>query len=145
MARGLDYLAHLGASAPYAVSRFANDGVREQLQTWFREERFDVAVCDFLDAAVNFPERLNIPSVLFQHNVESEIWRRHAETAQPDQKDDVPHGIPKMLSLRTEAVRKFQHVIAVSENDRSLMTQWVDADRVTVVPTGVDLAQYTRA
>ena len=37
---------------------------------------------------------------------------------------------------------KFQHVIAVSENDRFLMTQWVDGDRVTVVPTGVDLAEY---
>src|SRR5271169_1766904 len=81
VARGLDYVAHLGADAPYAVSRFAHQGVREQLAGWFREERFDVAVCDFLDAAVNFPERLNIPSVLFQHNVESEIWRRHAETA----------------------------------------------------------------
>jgi polysaccharide biosynthesis protein PslH len=33
-------------------------------------------------------------------------------------------------------------VIAVSENDRSLMTRWVDGDRVTVVPTGVDLAHY---
>src|SRR5208283_1503085 len=28
------------------------------------------------------------------------------------------------------------------ENDRALMTQWVDGDRVTVVPTGVDLAEY---
>ena len=55
--------------------------VQKQLRTWFREQRFDVAVCDFLDAAVNFPGRLNLPSVLFQHNVESEIWRRHAATA----------------------------------------------------------------
>jgi glycosyltransferase involved in cell wall biosynthesis len=36
-------------------------------------------------------------------------------------------------------------VIAVSENDRALMTKWVDGDRVTVVPTGVDLAQYRPA
>jgi len=48
------------------------------------------------------------------------------------------------MSLRYEraAVRKFQHVIAVSENDRRIMMQWVDGDRVSVVPTGVDLAQY---
>jgi len=81
IARGLDYLSHLGAHAPYAVSRFAGARVQKQLQTWFREQRYDVAVCDFLDAAINFPGRLNIPSVLFQHNVESEIWRRHADTA----------------------------------------------------------------
>jgi polysaccharide biosynthesis protein PslH len=143
VARGLDYVAHLGAAEPYAVSRFAHDGVRQQLAGWFREERFDVAVCDFLDAAVNFPERLNIPSVLFQHNVESEIWRRHAETAgNPARRVLYGMEFRKMLRYEQAAVRKFQHVIAVSENDCALMMQWVNGDRVTVVPTGVDLAQY---
>src|ERR1700691_2956568 len=145
-ARGLDYLAHLGVEPPYAVSRFADARVQKQLEDWFREQRFDVAVCDFLDEAVNFPERLNIPSVLFQHNVESEIWRRHAETASnPVKKMMYAREFQKMLRYEQAAVRKFQHVIAVSENDRALMTRWVDADRVTVVPTGVDLAQYTPA
>jgi glycosyltransferase involved in cell wall biosynthesis len=142
-ARGLHYLAHLSAQPPYAVSRFAHAKVQEQLQVWFREQRFDIAVCDFLDAAVNFPGSLNIPSVLFQHNVESEIWRRHAATAgNPAKKMMYRMEFRKMLRYERAAVRKFQHVIAVSENDRSLMTQWVDGDRVTVVPTGVDLAQY---
>ena len=142
-ARALDYLAHLGAQPPYAVSRFADAKVQKQLQDWFREQRFDVAVCDFLDAAVNFPGRLNIPSVLFQHNVESEIWRRHAATAgNPAKKMIYRMEFRKMLRYERAVVRKFQHVIAVSANDRSIMMQWVDADRVTVVPTGVDLAQY---
>jgi glycosyltransferase involved in cell wall biosynthesis len=142
-ARGLDYLAHLSAEPPYAVSRFAHAPVQKQLQTWFRERRFDVAVCDFLDAAVNFPGSLSIPSVLFQHNVESEIWRRHAATAANPAKNMMYRmEFRKMLRYERAAVCKFQHVIAVSENDRSLMTRWVDGDRVTVVPTGVDLAQY---
>src|SRR5271170_7192007 len=145
-ARGLDYLAHLRAQAPYAVSRFAHPQVQKQIQGWFREQRFDVAVCDFLDAAVNFPGNLTIPSVLFQHNVESEIWRRHAATAgNPVKKMMYRMEFRKMLRYERAAVRKFQHVIAVSENDRSLMTQWVDADHVTVTPTGVDLAQYRPA
>ncbi len=142
-ARGLDYLAHLRAQPPYAVSRFAHTKVQKQLQAWFREERFDVAVCDFLDAAVNFPGKLSIPSVLFQHNVESEIWRRHAATAgNPAKKMMYGMEFRKMLRYERAALCKFHHVIAVSENDRSLMTRWVDADRVTVVPTGVDLEQY---
>ncbi|MGD0793006.1 MAG: glycosyltransferase family 4 protein [Terriglobales bacterium] len=142
-ARGLDYVAHLSAQPPYAISRFAHAKVQRQLQTWFRERRFDVAVCDFLDAAVNFPGCLNLPSVLFQHNVESEIWRRHAATAgNPVKKMMYRMEFRKMLRYERAAVCKFQQVIAVSENDRSLMTQWVDGDRVTVVPTGVDLAQY---
>ena len=142
-ARGLDYLAHLGARPPYAVSRFADANVQKQLRTWFREQRFDVAVCDFLDAAVNFPGRLNLPSVLFQHNVESEIWRRHAATADnPAKRMMYRMEFRKMFCYERAAVCKFHHVISVSENDRALMTQWVDGDRVTVVPTGVDLAEY---
>jgi len=142
-ARGLDYLVHLAAQAPYAVSRFASFKVQNQIRTWFREQRFDVAVCDFLDAAVNFPGHLTIPSVLFQHNVESEIWRRHAATAGNLVKK-MMYGVEfrKMLRYEQIEVRKFHHVIAVSENDRRLMSEWVAADRITVVPTGVDLTEY---
>ncbi len=142
-ARGLDYLAHLRTQPPYAVSRFAHPKVQKQIQAWFREQRFDVAVCDFLDAAVNFPGKLTIPSVLFQHNVESEIWRRHAATAgNPAKKMMYDMEFRKMLHYERATICKFQHVIAVSDNDRRIMTQWVDGDRVSVVPTGVDLAQY---
>jgi len=142
-ARGIDYLAHFSAHPPYAVSRFADAAVQKQIHAWYRDQRFDVAVCDFLDAAVNFPGSLNLPSVLFQHNVESEIWRRHAATAgNPLKKMMYRTEFRKMLRYECAAVCKFQHVIAVSENDRALMMQWVDGDRVTVIPTGVDLAQY---
>jgi hypothetical protein len=50
---------------PYAVSRFESVQVREKLDTWFEGKHFDVVVCDFLDAAVNFPSRLTIPTILF--------------------------------------------------------------------------------
>jgi glycosyltransferase involved in cell wall biosynthesis len=145
ISRGLDYLAHLNSQPPYAVSRFASFQVQDKLRAWFREQRFDVAVCDFLDAAVNFPGRLGIPCVLFQHNVESEIWRRHAATASNSLKK-MMYGMEfrKMLRYEQVEVRKFHHVVAVSASDRALMTQWVDEDRVTVVPTGVDLTQYRR-
>jgi polysaccharide biosynthesis protein PslH len=146
IARGLDYLAHLNSQPPYAVSRFASFKVQDHLRAWFREQRFDVAVCDFLDAAINFPGRLNIPCVLFQHNVESEIWRRHAATAgHPVKKAMYGMELGKMERYERIVVRKFHHVVAVSESDRALMTQWVDGDRVTVVPTGVDLAEYRPA
>jgi polysaccharide biosynthesis protein PslH len=46
------------------------------------------------------------------------------------------------LRYEQSGVRKFHHVVAVSENDRTLMTRWVDPSHVTVIPTGVDLAQY---
>lgn len=141
--RGLDYVSHLRHQAPYAVSRFASNAVQKQIRKWYDKSAFDVAVCDFLDAAVNFPQRLSIPTALFQHNVECEIWRRHAQTeSHPVKRQMYGLEFRKMLRYEREAVRNFDHVIAVSEHDRTLMSRWVDAGRITVVPTGVDLSQF---
>jgi glycosyltransferase involved in cell wall biosynthesis len=139
----LDYLFALPSKAPYAVSRFKSTPVQERLQRWIQERRFDVAVCDFLDATVNFPGRFATATVLFQHNVESEIWRRHALTGRnPASRLLYRVEFKKMLEYERSTVRKFHRVIAVSEHDRHLMSRWTDASRITVVPTGVDLLQY---
>lgn len=141
--RGWDYLAKFSRPAPYAVSRFASRAIESQLSHWYSEQRFDVAVCDFLDAAVNFPGELIIPTVMFQHNVESEIWRRHAANASGMIKKAIYRvEFWKMRRYEREMVRKFHHVIAVSEHDKKLMSAWVDSGRLSVVPTGVDTEQF---
>jgi glycosyltransferase involved in cell wall biosynthesis len=143
LARGTDYLLRLPDAAPYAVSRFSSGKVRDRLKRCLAEQRPDVVVCDFLDAAVNFPEQLAIPAVLFQHNVESEIWRRHATNGSgPARKLIYRLEFSKMLRYEQKMVQRFDHVIAVSEHDKKLMTAWVDPARITVVPTGVDTAQF---
>lgn len=141
--RALDYLARLPSGAPYAISRFRSGIVEEQLQRWFNQASFDVTVCDFLDAAVNFPRALTIPSVLFQHNVESEIWRRHV-LADGNRAKKLIYGIEflKMLRYEERIVKKFHHVVAVSDHDRRLMAAWTNPARITVVPTGVNLELY---
>ena len=142
-ARGVDYLGRFASPLPYAVGRFACKAVQSRIQQFFNDRTFDVAICDFLDAAVNFPEELSTTSVLFQHNVETEIWRRHAATeSNPVKRRIYNVEFKKMLRYERNAVRKFHHVIAVSEHDRSLMESWVEGSRITVVPTGVDLEQY---
>jgi glycosyltransferase involved in cell wall biosynthesis len=141
--RGLDYVARLPRQAPYAVSRFASHAVESQLKRWYEGQAFDVAICDFLDAAVNFPKGLDIPTVLFQHNVESEIWRRHSTNGSGGFKKLV-YGLEfaKMHRYEQAMVRRFHHVIAVSEHDKKLMSAWIDGARLTVVPTGVDTKQF---
>ena len=142
-ARGLDYLFRAPSPIPYAVSRFESGRVRKQLEQCVTESRPDIAICDFLDAAINFPRSLGIPSVLFQHNVESEIWRRHAETCTGLMRRQIYQlEFAKMLRYEREAVRRFDHVVAVSEHDRSLMSAWIDAARISVVPTGVELERF---
>ena len=140
------YARALGATAPYAVEKFTHPAIRDVVADWMRTRVFDVIICDFLSASLNFPEQLDVPTVLFQHNVETELWRRQARFE--------PHPIKraafrieafKMARYEGAAVARFHHVIAVSEHDRQLMTRMVDANRISVVPTGVDIERFHAA
>jgi len=140
--RVVDYVRHLVSPAPYVVAKFRSPQVQRVLAS-AGDGRFDVAVCDFADAAVNFPLVPVIPTVLFQHNVESELWRRQADVESKWARKIVFQlEAAKMRRYETGVLRRLDCVIAVSENDRGLMGQVIDRSRITVVPTGVDLQLY---
>lgn len=140
------YARALLAPAPYAVQKFTHPPVQRLVSEWVRTRAFDVVICDFLSASQNFPERLELPTVLFQHNVETELWRRQARF-EPNRLKRAAYGIEarKMARYERATVARFHHIIAVSEHDRRLMTTMVDESRISVVPTGVDVARFHAA
>lgn len=141
--RRLDYLYRLTWRAPYAVSKFTDKKVQRLLAEWIPQRKFHVAVCDFLSSTLNFPSNLATPTVLFQHNVECVLWERKAKF-EIKWLDRMVSKIEyaKMLRCEPEQVRRFHHVIAVSEQDREAMRWMVDPSHVSVVPTGVDLKKF---
>ena len=141
-----DYARRLFSAVPYAVNKFTSPLVQRRVARWLDDGRFDVAVCDFLSASRNFPRRLETPSVLFQHNVESVLWRRQARH-EPNPLTRLVFGLEaiKMSRYERQAVRRFPRVIAVSNRDRDEMATMTDPARIDVVPTGVDVAQYRTA
>jgi glycosyltransferase involved in cell wall biosynthesis len=145
-ASGLDYLRRLPWAAPYAVSKFTDSKVKRYVTESLNEQRYDVAICDFLSATLNFPAQSPTPTVLFQHNVESILWQRQA-THEPNLAKRLAFKIEaaKMTRYEARTVGRFTHTIAVSEADKELMKPMADASRLSVVPTGVDLAQYRDA
>ncbi len=144
--QSLDYIRRLPSRAPYAVTKFTDSKVRQTLAQWLDARRFDVAVCDFLSASLNFPNRLGVPCVLFQHNVESVLWQRMAETeSAPLRKLSYKIEAAKMLRYEQRTLGRFHHVIAVSQQDREEMLKLDQRCRITVVPTGVDTEQYRSA
>jgi glycosyltransferase involved in cell wall biosynthesis len=142
--QGTHYLARAGSSVPYAVSKFTSPKVRQIVKRELDSSAFDIAVCDFLAVSLNFPKQLNTPTVLFQHNVETSIWRRQAEHEKHWLKKLVfSMEASKMRSYEAESIKRFHHVIAVSDVDRQLMAGFgVDPKNISVVPTGVDLRQF---
>jgi len=139
----LEYAHSLPGSVPYSVSRFAAPQVRQILADWMGRRCFDVAICDFLASTPNFPNELSIPTVLFQHNVESLLWKRRARfEANWFARLMAKIECAKMASYEPAQVRRFHHVLAVSEPDCHALSGMVDPARISVIPTGVDLAKY---
>lgn len=144
--QALDYVRRLRQSAPHAVSKFTHSEVAAAVADFLAEGRFDVAVCDFLSASLNFPEQTRTPIVLFQHNVESSLWQRMAATeANPIKKIAFKLEAAKMMRYEPAALRRFDQVIAVSRHDRELMLQMEPSCDIAVIGTGVDTRKFTVA
>jgi polysaccharide biosynthesis protein PslH len=140
--RTLHYLSKVLSPAPYAVCQFNSRTVRHSLREQLRNGRYDVAVCDFMAATLNFPTDLTTATVLFQHNVEAALWKRQSKTAANLMaRLAFTLEAAKMSRYEPRTIKKFDHVIAVSEYDRRLMSGLPD-ERITVVPTGVDLTTF---
>jgi glycosyltransferase involved in cell wall biosynthesis len=99
----------------------------------------DVVVVDFPHAAVLTPARLNAASVLFTHNVEAEIFERHAARAKGIWRWVWADQSRKMARFEGETLRRFDSVIAVSTRDAEALAKRYDLAHVEAIDTGVDL------
>ncbi len=139
----LDYGIRLFSSAPYNITKYCRPQVRRRLRALLKQETYDVMLCDFMAAAGVIPWDWPTPKVLFTHNVEAAIWRRHYEVA--------TNPIWKAISWRewqkTEAaertyLRLADRVLAVSETDRDAFASFVEPGKLAVIPTGVDVDYF---
>lgn len=134
-----ELLFNLASPYPYAIKKYESALMRRQINERASTGAFDVLICDFLAPAVNLPRNLPFPSVLFQHNVEAMIWKRHYEVQSNTLKKAYLLGQwRKMRSFEEQMCRRFDCVIAVSAEDREQMRQDYSATEVFDVPTGVD-------
>jgi glycosyltransferase involved in cell wall biosynthesis len=143
----LDAAKHVIDPLPYAVAKYRSTEFRRMLDKLLEEQPFDLIVCDFLFPAGNLPKRLPCPAVIFTHNVESEIWRRHAET-KTGALSRLLYGMQYRRMLRYEAatLRRFDGVLAVSDADAETFARIYPgaiAQPIHVVPTGVDTEYFS--
>jgi polysaccharide biosynthesis protein PslH len=141
----LDAASYVVRRLPYAVGKYRSADLQARLADLLATGEFDLVVCDFLAPVANVPAHLPCPSVLFTHNVEAEIWRRHADTARsPLRKALLSAQWRRTVRFERDAVRRFDLVLAVSDTDRRTLLQAYGPLRnaVHVVPTGVDTRYF---
>lgn len=127
---------------PLAIRRYHPPAMRAFLERLIETERFDRAVADFLNPTSYFPDLER--GILFQHNVETMIWRRRAQQASdPLRRWYYRLQASRMFRFERQACRAAARVVAVSEQDASTMRELFGVTRVTAIPTGVDIEGLT--
>jgi polysaccharide biosynthesis protein PslH len=128
---------------PYAVEKYRSAAFRRVVSDYLNAGKADLVVCDFLFPAINLPKPLPCPALLFQHNVEAQIWQRHADVqTHPVKRRYFQMQWRRMAAFEGAACRRFDSVVAVSPEDRALMERLYRLPDVADVPTGVDLDYF---
>jgi glycosyltransferase involved in cell wall biosynthesis len=132
---------NLFSPRPSLIDRRRSPAMRRMVEKLLQEVEFDSLVCDFLTPSINLP-RLE-DWVLFQHNVETMIYRRYAVTARdPVRRCYFRMQAERLFRYEREVCRKVRHVVAVSEADAAVFRKEFGAPRVSAIPTGVDLDSF---
>ena len=141
--RGLGELASFAAnvfsSLPHTVSKYCRPEVKARMRELLASGKFDVIICDFVVAAAAIPWEVACPKVIFTHNVEALIWKRHFEVSRnPVWKMASWGEYQKMVRFEKYFLNRAEHVLTVSEADRDFFSEFVDRSKMTVISTGVD-------
>lgn len=137
------YVRNLFSPLPYSMARYRDSEVARKLLHLLQTEAYDVIICDFLVAACVISWDFPCPKILFTHNVESMICQRHFLIARnPFWKFVWWREYRAMARVERFYIQKADHVLAVSDTDRDYFSQLVDAAKITVVPTGVDMDYF---
>ena len=132
--RVLALASHLPVAAATDRSAAGSAVVRRALA-----EKPDVVVADFPHADVLMPSRIDAASVMFTHNVEAEIFERHAKRATGIWRLVWGDQSRKMALLEHKSLARYNAVVAVSDRDRDVLAKRYRLPVVEAIDTGVDL------
>ena len=140
----LRLLVQMFSIYPVSVLNDYSSKLRCAVEKELAQEEYDIAICDFVQSALLFKNVNNIPTLLFQHNVESVISQRHVtQNSNPISKLFWWLQWRKMFHFEKNACKHFDTILAVSENDRNIFQELYKTENIKTIPTGVDVEFYT--
>lgn len=142
----LRVLAKLFSRYPISVSNDYSPGLERTLMEVLQKSQYDLLICDFLQPSINCTKVTGCRTLLFQHNVEAVIPRRHYEIAKnPISKVFWWLQWQKMARYEGEMCRWFDGIVTVSESDKRLLEDAYGARSVFAIPTGIDTEYFSPA
>lgn len=147
LAEKLDFLkCALTSKEGYSQFRYNRKAVRARLREVVEHGDYDLLLCDFAQPASILPWDLAVPKVIFTHNVEGLIWKRQAEVSNSFLwKRVYAMEHERLTRVERTYLPRADHVLAVSGADKAVFSEYMPADDITVIPTGVDTDYFAPA
>ncbi len=140
---GRSYLRALWTSQPFSTARFCVPEVIHGVRRELEQGSYDAMICDFLMGAMVTPLGWPCPKIFFTHNVEALIWKRHFRVSgNPLWKLFTWREYRTIARQEKRCLRAADHVLTVSGTDRDFFSRIVSPDKITVIPTGVDVDYF---
>lgn len=139
-----DLARDLISPEPVAVLKYQDGGMTAAIRRAMQTHAYDLVHLDMLHLATYLPLIGKTPTLLMEHNVETQIIQRRADT-QPKrlQRWYLQRQARKLREFETKACRAATKVVAVSDNDVDHLQQLTGRRDIVCVPNGVDTAFFT--
>ncbi|MCA9248918.1 MAG: glycosyltransferase [Planctomycetales bacterium] len=134
-----DLAQSLLSQDPFTAWKDHDPALRRRAEQLLEEGDYDLVICDFVQMARNAMGLPSRASLLFQHNVEAQIYERHARNASGWLKRRFM-GLQwkKMRRFESEAGKDFDAVVAVSDADREHFANEYGWAHAHTIDTAVD-------
>ena len=131
--------ANVWSDFPFTIIRNYDPAIRTKVAELLTAEAYDLLICDTVVMARHVMG-LNTPvRILFQHNVEAQILKRHSDITQGRLKRwYMRREWRKMLRFEKACGGAFNVVVAVSEQDKMLFERDYHWNHVQAIATAVD-------
>lgn len=134
------------STKPFALTKHTIPALRTKLIELDATGGFDLIVCDFLSPALHFAgHEWRTPVVMFQHNMESQIWKRMAANhPRWHGRAFLGSQYRRMFRWEDRLSRLFDGIVTVSAEDTKFARERYHLTNVLGdVPPGVDTSFFT--
>ncbi|MBI3576854.1 glycosyltransferase [Candidatus Gottesmanbacteria bacterium] len=128
---------------PFLYATYDNDQMRQTVAQEVTRDSYDLI---HLEPSYVWPSLpvVNLPVVVTEHNIESSIYQGYVVRYRlPFVRPFLYWDVLKLRWWERRVWKKASHIVAVSETDADVIRNTTKAARVSVVPNGVDLSQFT--
>ncbi len=136
-------LKNLIEGSPFHVSRFWQQDYADKLRELLQDESFDLVQIDGLPMGVYLPElrRYNSAPVVYRaHNLEYEIWQRHAASLRNlAKKAYLRLQIKRLEAFEKQIINDCDAVLPITRADQAKLQALAPAQKFYSAPCGIDL------